>query len=214
MDVLHSLVRAGDADGVREFCDTNPPVDVHTAFSFDLLRVAARRNHVSVVRVLCDLPAEWGVDPSNAKWAALQCAARWGHVDVVRELCSRMTQEQLGACEVLIAAVSEGQLPVVQALCEMPGIRPDQDNNWPVELAAELESPAILEYLCGLPASRGVDPGANDNAPLMAAICANRLASVKFLCGLSHGVRVTDSHRTVATKYPLIARYLSLLPIA
>jgi len=51
------------------------------------IQLAAFHGDMGVVRYLCELPRDWGVDPSARRNRAIVRAAYNGHVDVVRYLC-------------------------------------------------------------------------------------------------------------------------------
>ena len=80
---------------------------------------------------------------------------------------------------------------------------------------------AVVEYLCGLPEGRGVDPSADDNAAIQCAAKNGHLAVVQYLCGLPGGRGVdpsaNDNHAIqLAATYGQLAvvEYLCGLPEA
>ena len=96
-------------------------------------RYAARAGHLNVVRYLCELPVERGVDPAAHSSRAVAYAASKGHLDVVRYLC---------------------ELPVDR------GVDPSAGGSRAFRYAARKGHLDVVRYLCDLPLGRGVDPSA------------------------------------------------------
>ena len=86
---------------------------------------------MDVVRYLCELPLNRGVDPSAHNSRSVQWAAYNGAVDVVRYLC---------------------ELP------QNRGVDPSAHNNGGILHAADSGYVHVVRYLCELPRHRGVDP--------------------------------------------------------
>ena len=101
---------------------TTPPFEGQHRMATDL----------NVVRYLCELPLDRGVDPSADNNSA-----------------------------VVVSIQYNGQVDVMQCLCELPldrGVDPSADNNYAVYAVARRGHLDVVRYLCELPRRRGVDP--------------------------------------------------------
>ena len=125
---------------------------------------AAIGGRLDVVRYLCELRADRGVDPAGNNNNAIRTAAGGGHLHVVRYLC---------------------ELPADR------GVDPAGNNNGAIREAAGRGHLHVVRYLCELPADRGVDPAAGNNDAIRTAACHGRLDVVRYLCELpaNRGVR-------------------------
>ena len=54
----------------------------------EAVRWAARIGHTDIVKILCSLPLERGVNPGANDNEAVRMAVRNGHTDIVKVLCS------------------------------------------------------------------------------------------------------------------------------
>ena len=162
-------------------------IDVRTHLRMEaspFVQLAARQGHLDVVRYLCELPVDRGVDPSAVGNDAVQSAAVNGHLNVVRYLC---------------------ELPVDR------GVDPPADDNSAVRLAAGAGHLDVVRYLCELPVDRGVDPSAVGNDAIGSATIGDHLDVVRFLCDLPvdrgvdpsafAGMVAEQSHRSATARY-------------
>ena len=127
---------------------TTPPFEGQHRMATDL----------NVVRYLCELPLDRGVDPSADNNSA-----------------------------VVVSIQYNGQVDVMQCLCELPldrGVNPSADNNFAVRIAACRGRVDVLRYLCELPLDRGVDPSADNNYAVYAVARRGHLDVVRYLCEL------------------------------
>ena len=176
-------------DVVRLLCALPPERGVRPgARDNQALRAAARSGHAGIVRLLCELPPARGVDPSAKHNDALCGAAGCGRTEVVEYLCQLPPERGVDPAVEdnmpLLLAAQSGQLEVVRHLCELPverGVDLTARNNYVLRCAGAYEE--LLKYLCGLPPSYGIDPGAY---PMVLTIPASYgyLETVRFLCML------------------------------
>ncbi len=175
-------MRAGDLAVVRFFCEKPPvplqkqkfdplcgddkyfrkqwPVDAEGPGLMNTVARAAICGHVHVVRYLCELPPERGVQPAHDGNLALKGAASRGHVAVVRylwELSQSQPWRGIGSFDkALNFAAHLGHLDVVRYLCKVPGsLDLSACGNECVRNAAWEGHLATVEYLLTLPC---VDP--------------------------------------------------------
>ena len=109
---------------------------------------------MDVVRYLCELPAERGVNPAACANFAIRFAARYGHVDVVRYLC---------------------ELPADR------GVDLSAYDNYAIRWAAQHGHVDVVRYLCELPTDRGVNPAADDNYAIRFAARGGHVNVVRYL---------------------------------
>ena len=102
------------------------------AVSSNISYTARNETHERVVRYLCELPADRGVDLSAYDNYAIRSAAVNGHVNVY--LC---------------------ELPADR------GVRPGAHDNSAIRWAVQYGHVNVVRYLCELPGDRGVDPAAH-----------------------------------------------------
>ena len=132
---------------------------------------AADRGYLLMVKHLCSLPAERGVDPSAGDNDALAHAAANGHLQVVEYLCSLPAERGVDPSArnnyALARAAANGHLQVVEYLCSLPperGVDPSARANYALFHADANGCSDVVEYLCSLPAERGVDPAMTNRA--------------------------------------------------
>ena len=165
---------------------------------------------MDVVRYLCELPSDRGVDPKAQDNNAIRMAASHGHVDVVRYLCElpsdRGVDPSVEDNDAICCAASERHTDVVRYLCELPpdqGVDPSAQNNRAIRLAASNGHVDVVRYLCELPSDRGVDPQACciTVAPWY---CTRQLQVVRYLGCLTgmlprtKSTQVSCAHRLTA----------------
>ena len=90
----------------------------------------------TVLRYLCDVPSERGVDPSIRRNFAMCVAALSGHVAVVRYLCERGVDASAWSTHAIDAAAARGHLDVVSYLCMLPSGRGVAPSNSAISYAA------------------------------------------------------------------------------
>ena len=190
------------------------------------LTVAASTGETGIVRYLCELPADRGVDPAAHLNDAIVAAAWFGHVQVVRYLCELPADRGVDPAArnnaPIVAAAWRGHLQVVRYLCELPadrGVNPAARDNAPMLTAAWCGSDQVVQYLCELPACRRVNPSGCDCAPLVKAASRGHLQVVRYLCELPACRRVSPAARNNApiitaarNGHVAIVRYLCELP--
>ena len=211
-EALVSAARAGHLEVLQCLCNHVPRV-----INLVVL-VAATRGHVDIVRFLCELPAERGVNPS----VALLSAAQQGRLAVVRYLCELPLERGVEPGAALLGAAAQGHGAVVRYLCELPlerGVEPGAANNSALVTAAAQGHVAVVRYMCELPLERGVDPGAANNSALIAAAAQGHVAVVRYLCELplERGVNPGASNNRALQKailrgHEAVVRYLCELP--
>ena len=162
------------------------------------LRCAALNGHVAVVRFLCELPLERGVEPGARNRI--------------------MSMHPLGV------AATVGHVDVVQYLCELPaerGVDPRADDNVALRHAARGGHTAVVRCLCELPLERGVDPSAGGNEAILAATANAHTGVVSYLCqlpsgrgALSNGSGLRALHKLASAAKPLAFRVLQRLAYA
>ena len=128
------------------------------------IREAAAHGYVDVVRYLCDLPPDRGVDPSELYNSAIREAAAHGHVDVVRYLCGQPRDRGVDPSarddEAILFAAQNGHVDMVRYLCDLPpdrGVDPSARDNHALKQAALHGHVDVVRYLCDRPPDRGVD---------------------------------------------------------
>ena len=116
-----------------------------------------------MVRYLCELPADRGVNPAAENNHAIREAAGGGHLNVVRYLCELPADRGVNPAasynDAIRQAAGSGHLDVVRYLCELPpdrGVDPAVDDNNVIRHAAGRGHLDVVRYLCELPANRGV----------------------------------------------------------
>lgn len=208
------------------------------------LSLAAARGHLAIVRALCELPSQRGVDPTT--WHMSQCrsmlrnAMEGQHADVARYLCEVASTRGTDLCandnELIVLAASFGCLAVVRFLCDLSATRrvmrcgrvksthrvdPAANDNQPLLVAAANGCVAVVRYLCTLHPRRGVNPGARDNAALRYAASNGHTGVVRVLCDLPLARGVDPAAKSNATLrravkrgHEGVARYLCDLPLA
>ena len=135
--VLLNAVREGSLATVKYICE-------RWESKVDLVLIWEAATDVEIVRYLCELPRNRGVDPGADSNAALRFAASNGDLDVVRYLCT---------------------LPLER------GVDPAAEGNEAICSAAGWGHIDIVRFLCEeVPAARGVDATAGGNAALKAAV--------------------------------------------
>ena len=168
-------------DVVRHLCELpqGEPGAVTQWMKNAAMELAAQNGHSTVVRYLCELPLDRGVDPSLANNKAIESAASIGHVDVVRYLC---------------------ELPPDR------GVDPSAHNSRSVQWAAYNGHMDVVRYLCELPQNRGVDPSARNNDAIRVAASNGHLGTVRYLCELPRH-RGVDPVRAVRFPYGMLASH-------
>lgn len=120
---------------------------------------AACGGQAGVVKALCDLPCEFGVNAARTRGHENLCnAASYGHVEVVKVLCSLPVDRGV--------AVARRSPPEFSAL----------------RIAAEHNHVDVVRFLCALPLDRGVDPSADDFAALHHVARLDRVDVARELC--------------------------------
>ena len=99
------------------------------------------------------------------------------------------------------AAEHERQFHFVKGLCETAAGSNAWQRNTALVVAAEHGHMDIVQYLCNLPLTWGVDPGYHDSAALVAAAARGDLRIVQFLCDLP---RVRNVHPGAEQNAPLL----------
>jgi ankyrin repeat protein len=116
---------------------------------------------MDIVRYLCELPAERGVDPAARTNAIVAAAAQFGHLSIVQYLCELPPERGVDPAAnnntALHAAAANGRLAVVQYLCELPEARgveyiADRAFGWGFPPAEEVQ--AFLREHCASRAAR------------------------------------------------------------
>ena len=177
---------------------------------------AAQNGHSNVVRYLCELPLDRGVDPSANANRAVRRAVR--HLDVVRYLCElpldRGVDPSADNNSAVRNAASRGHVDVVRYLCELPLHRGVDPSN-----AACTSHVDVVRYLCELPLDRGVDPSADHNHAIKTAASGGHVDVVRYLCELplDRGVDPSADNNsavrsTTYTGRVDVVRYLCELP--
>ena len=132
------------------------------------LRGAVAAYRVDVVRYLCELPRERGVDPS-AKYNQALVAAAAGPGTTL-----------LGG-SVRVGALMD----IVRYLCNLPadrGVDPStRDNHIILHAMCGDQYEALVRFMCSLPPHCGVDPAAGGNQPLLRAVEAGNESLVTLL---------------------------------
>ena len=144
------------------------------------LHCAALNGHVAVVRYLCALPLDRGVEPG-------------AHNRILNK-------------RPLHSAATDGHIAVVQYLCELPaerGVDPRADDNVALRHAVHRGCTAVVRYLCELPLERGVDPSAGDNEAILAATANAHAGMVSYLCQLPPGRRALSNGSGLRALHPL-----------
>ena len=121
---------------------------------------AAAEGHAAVVKALCDLPPEFGVNIARSDGREhVWMAAVHGHAEVVKVMCS---------------------LPVARGVSVACGSR---HGDSALQYAALSGHIRVVRYLCSLPLDRGVDPSWQSYTPLRYAACRDQVDVLRELYG-------------------------------
>ena len=148
---------------------------------------AAKYGHLDIVKLLCDMPLERGVDVSAWDSAALRWAATHGHAAVVRYLGQLPLErgvDPFALDESALRMASQfGKKDVVRALCEIYMDRATNAAGLSHTLvrAAQHGVPDLVRDLCANPE---VDPALANSLGLYYAAAAGHEDIVKVLCNL------------------------------
>ena len=123
---------------------------------------------VDIVRFLCELPHERGVDPSANDNEALMAAAVGPGWELRR-----------------VGARIGDSMDIVRYLCNLPadrGVDPSAIDNNIIRFAFHSDQhEALVRFMCSLPPHCGVDPAAGGNQPLLRAVEAGNESLVTLL---------------------------------
>ena len=153
---------------------------------------------LSVLRVLCELPADVGFEPDVGNNTPLMAAAKMGLLDTVRYLCdlplSRGVDPSAQLSRAPYLAALEGHWDVVKYLCTLPpsrGLNLGARHQTLLLAVVGLAELDVVEWYCNLPPERGVDLAQDDAAVLAAAVINDRVEAARYLCSLplERGIR-------------------------
>jgi len=182
-------------------------------------RLAAHEGHVALVRYLCDLPVNVGIDPAANDNDALSNAAMYEHEDVVRLLCELPLHRGVDPAEnhnqALRWAAWKGHIGIVRCLCELPpqrGVDPtdcaEMECN-AMQIVAQEGHVEVMRYLC----QRGMEFVGDLNQALEKAAEYGQLDMVRYLCELDFDQDLNATLEAAAAEGHLnVVRYLFELP--
>lgn len=151
--------------------------DVHGVFI-----VAAQHGRLRLVRALCALPREFGIEPSVDGNAALHAAAIHGHVEVVQCLLAldagRGVDPGTRQGDILLRAIATGRVQVALVLLRDARTDPIVGDNAILRCAARYGHSTIVATLRQLSAAHAVDPAARS---CEAVVTAARMGHVDVM---------------------------------